>query len=252
MRLFLRFVAFLTFILLISGCSPFTDKDEGDKIVVWHWMNDRDDALKNLAEIYEKEKGIEVEFKLFSPPDIYSQKVIAAARAGNLPDIFGILGEKKILASFIKAGYILKLTPYMKNGSPSWEERFFPQALGVVSFKKNNVYTVEEGIYGVPIDITVLEFLYNKSLFEEVGLDKESPPATFNEFIDYAKKIEGNTEASGFICGWGESWLLYALAIEWAFNTMGEEKFIKTLQGEVPYTDNDWIEVFSMFKKMRE
>lgn len=240
-------VFILTFITI--SCSP--KRPQEDRIVIWHWMNDRRDAFQALAEKYKQEAGVTVEFKLFSPPDIYAQKVIAAARAGRLPDVFGILGEKKTLASFIKAGYILDLTPYMKEEKGAWEKSFYPQSLGVVQFERNNEYGVNEGIYGVPIDITVMEFIYNKTLFEKAGLDPQNPPADFSQFLDYAKKIKESLGVDGFVCGWGEGWLLNALATEWAINLMGEKKFLKTIEGVVPYTDELWLEVFSLFAKMK-
>jgi len=241
-------IAVIGFVL--TGCSHQTAKE--NKITIWHWMNDRRDAFDTLAQRYKEQTGLEVDFKLFSPPDIYSQKVIAAARADKLPDIFGILGEKKTLASFIKAGYILDLTPYMKEKARVWEKSFYRQALGVVRFKKNNRYAVSTGIYGVPIDITVMEFLYNKTLFEKAGLDPQIPPVEFEQFINYAKKIKETLGVDGFVCGWGEGWLLNALAVEWAINLMGKKKFFRTIEGKIPYTDPQWIEVFSLFAKMKE
>jgi len=235
---------------ILTSCAP--QENNENKIVIWHWLNDRKDALAELASKYQTETGIEVEFKLFSPPDIYAQKVIAAARAGNLPDIFGILSEKKVLASFIKAGHILDLTSEMKQDGSTWKKKFYPQALNVTSFGKNDPYDVKPGIYAVPIDITVMEFLYNRTLFKKAGLDPDLPPETFQDFIDYAKTIKKSLGIDGFICGWGEGWLLNALAVEWAINLMGEDKFFKTLEGDVPYTDRQWIEVFSLFAKMKE
>ena len=239
---------FVISMFLLAGCA--NQKPAENKIVIWHWMNDRKEALDTLAQEYNKIAGVEVEFKLFSPPDIYAQKVIAAARAGRLPDVFGILGEKKTIASFIKAGYILNLSPYMdKDG---WGQSFYSQALRVTDFKKNNKYDIAEGSYAVPIDLTVMEFLYSKDLFVEAGLDPERPPATFDEFIAYAKQIKETTGNDGFVCGWGEGWLLNALATEWAINIMGRTKFYKTMAGEVPYTDPDWVEVFGLFKQMKD
>jgi ABC-type glycerol-3-phosphate transport system substrate-binding protein len=240
---------FIISLLLFFGCTP---KKEEKKIVIWHWMNDRQSTFEELARKYQKETGIKVEFKLFSPPDIYAQKVIAAARAGNLPDIFGILGEKKTVGSFIKAGHILDLTSYMQENNQEWKNRFYPQTLEVITFKKGNFYQVKEGIWGVPIDTTLMQFVYNKSLFKEAGFDPNQPPTTFEEFISYAKKIKEKLEVDGFVCGWGEGWLLNCLATEWAINLMGEKKFLRTIKGEVPYTDKDWIAVFSLFKRLKD
>ncbi len=244
------FVLLLGTFILLNGCGP--QKTSENKITIWHWMNDRKDAFNELAKEYKETTGIEVEFKLFSPADIYSQKVIAAARAGNLPDIFGILGEKRTMASFAKAGHLLDFTPYMQENNNEWKNSFYPQTLAVVTFDKGNVFNAPQGIYGIPIDTTIIHFVYNKTLFEKSGLNPNNPPKTFDEFIEYAQKIQTKTGANGFVCGWGEGWLLDCLATEWAINLMGEDKFFKTIKGEIPYTDKDWVEVFSYFAKMRD
>jgi len=250
MRPAFQFVKIAAFILVfIAGCAQ--QKSASKKIIVWHWMNDRKPAFETLAKQYKEKTGIDVEFKLFFPPDIYSQKVIAAARAGNLPEIFGILGEKRTVGSFVKAGYILNLTPYMETNDSVWKKSFYTQALDVITFKPGNSYAVAAGIYGVPIDTTVLEFIYNKKLLSAAGLNPDQPPQTLEEFIAWAKKIKASQKVNGFVCGWGEGWLLDCLATEWAINIMGEEKFFKTLQGSVPYTDKDWIAVFSLFAELR-
>ncbi|MDD5584667.1 MAG: extracellular solute-binding protein [Candidatus Omnitrophica bacterium] len=245
-------LAFIT-VFCVNGCAPKSASTPAQKkIVIWHWMNDRKPAFDVLAKKYKEQTGTTIEFKLFSPPDIYAQKVIAAARAGNLPDIFGILGEKRTLASFISAGHILNLTPFMEENSKVWQNTFYPQSLAVVTFGADNTYKAVPGIYGVPIDTTIIQFVYNKSLFKDAGLDPAKPPVTLDELIEDAKKIKAKTGKDGFICGWGEGWLLNCLATEWAINVMGEEKFVKTIKGEVSYTDPDWIEVFSLFAKLRD
>jgi len=247
----MKFIILALSLGVISGCTP-QKKPQDKKIVIWHWMTDRQDAFNQLASRYEAKEGIEVEFKLFFPPDIYSQKVIAAARAGNLPDIFGILGEKKTLGSFVNAGYILNLNSYMEANQGKWQESFYPQTLEVVIFREANSYGVVPGIYGVPIDTTVMQFIYNKSLFKEAGLNPDIYPETVEEFLDFAQRAKNKLGVDGFVCGWGEGWLLNALATEWAINIMGESKFIKTIEGEFPYTDKEWIKVFSLFAKLRE
>ncbi len=245
-----RFSIFIIILIssILISCAPSQEKS--DTITVWHWMTDRKDAFDELAKKYEAQTGVKVEFKLFFPPDIYSQKVIAAARAGNLPDIFGVLGEKKTLASFVRAEYILNLDTQLSADDNQWKNSFYPKALATTTFAANNSYQTPPGIYGIPIDATVMQFVYNKSLFSKSGLDPDLAPATFDQFIQYAKTIKERTGVVGFICGWGEGWLINALATEWAMNLMGQEKFLKTINGEVPYTDSQWVEVLSLFKKL--
>jgi len=256
-------------ILTLLGC--FGQKQSmKPSITVWHWMTDRDQAFQELANRYEAQAGVKVNFELYAPSDAYSQKVRAAAQGQNLPDIFGILDEKRDFASFIKAGYILDLTPYMDENSSAWRNKFFAKVLAVDEFTEGNSYGVKTGVYGVPIDITTIQMVYNRDLFRQLGLDPFKPPQTFTEFLEIGKKIsaknldarlpDGQGSASGgkeaklqgLVSGWGESWMIDCLANNFAFNIMGKDKVLATIRGEVPYTDPEWITVLGLFKQMQD
>ncbi|MFH1457950.1 MAG: extracellular solute-binding protein [Candidatus Omnitrophota bacterium] len=232
------------------GCAP---KNQTGKpaITVWHWMTDREPTFDALAKQYEASTGVKVNFELYAPSDAYTQKVRAAAQGANLPDIFGILGEKRDFASFIKAGFVLDLTPYMEANNANWKNAFFSKALSVSEFIDGNSYNVKPGIYGAPIDIMAIQLLYNKGLFEKMGLDPKKPPLTFQEFLNIGKKIK-EANLQGLVSGWGELWMIDCFANNYAFNIMGKDKVIATIKGEVAYTDPDWIKVFSLFKEMQE
>ena len=236
-------------LFLLAGCGP--KADSGKSINVWHWMTDREPAFRELAARYEAKTGIKVNFELYAPSDAYSQKVRAAAQGANLPDIFGILGEKRDFSSFIKAGYVLDLTPYMQEENGKWKNSFYAEALAVNEFIPGNSYGVTPGIYGAPIDIMTIQMLYNKSLFKQMGLNPNQPPQTFQEFLDIGQKIKA-ANLQGMVSGWGEVWMIDCLASNYAFNIMGKDKVIATIRGQVPYTDPDWVKVFSLFKDMQE
>lgn len=243
------FLITLAFVLCL-GCSSKEGKSEA-AITVWHWMTDREPAFQELAKRYEAKTGIRINFELYAPSDAYSQKVRAAAQGVNLPDIFGILGEKRDFSSFVKAGHILDLTPYMEESGGVWKNRFFAKALSVNEFAAGNNYGVTPGIYGVPIDIMTIEMLYNKDLLKELGLNPSVPPRTFQEFLDIGRKIK-QANMQGLVSGWGEIWMIDCFANNYAFNIMGEEKVLATIKGRVPYTDPDWIKVLTLFKDMQD
>ncbi|MFH1478642.1 MAG: extracellular solute-binding protein [Candidatus Omnitrophota bacterium] len=243
------FTVFLS-IFLIS-CSPTAKPQDSNTITIWHWMSDREGAFKELARIYEEEKGIKVNFELYAPSEVYTQKIRAAAQTNTLPDIFGILGKKRDLASFIKAGHIYNLTEDMKANNSEWENRLFNKALSVNEFKSENSFDIEPGIYGIPLDVTNLQMLYNKDLLRRVGWPEDSPPETWEEFIEASRLLNENN-IQGFISGWGEIWMIDCFASNYAFNIMGEKKVLDTIKGKVPYTDPDWIKVFGLFRQMRD
>lgn len=214
-------------------------------------MTDRQPAFDELARRYESSTGVRVNFELYAPSESYTQKVRAAAQGDNLPDIFGILGEKRDLASFVKAGHIFDLTAYMEDENSAWQNSFLPKALAFNIFAEGNGYGVKPGIYAAPVDITIIQMLYNKDLFKELGLDPEQPPQSFEEFLSIGSKIRA-AGMQGMVCGWGEVWLLNCFANNYAFNIMGRDKVLATIRGEVPYTDADWIKVLSLFSQMRD
>lgn len=251
-------------LILISGCAP-GKTTQITTITAWHWMTDREPAFQELAKRYEAATGVKVNFELYAPSDAYSQKVRAAAQGVNLPDIFGILAEKRDFSSFIKAGHILELTPYMEESDGRWKNKFFSKALAVNEFSEGNTYGIKPGIYGVPLDIMTIQMLYNKDLFKQLGLNPNRPPQAFAEFLDIGKKISATNRGGsaedfggkaanmqGLVSGWGEVWMIDCLANNYAFNIMGKDKVLATLRGEVPYTDPDWVRVLELFKEMQE
>jgi len=245
-----KIICSLLLLFSMVGCAP--QKETGKTaITIWHWMTDRAPALQELVKRYEAKTGIKVNFELYAPSDAYSQKVRAAAQGANLPDIFGILGEKRDFASFIRAGYILDLTPYMDENNSAWRNKFFAKALAVDEFSEGNSYGIDSGIYGVPIDIVTIQMVYNKTLLNQLGLNHQRPPQTFAEFLDIGKKIKA-AKLQGLVSGWVETWMIDCFANNFAFNIMGKDKVLATIRGEVPYTDPDWIQVLTLFKQMQE
>ncbi len=241
------FVVFLS--IFLASCAS---QGQGvETITVWHWMSDKEEVLLELAEKYKIKTGVKINFELYAPSDAYTQKVRAAAQTNTLPDIFGILGEKRDFASFIKAGHIYNLTEAINANDGEWRKRFFEKALAVNEFGKGNAFSVVPGIYGVPLDVTNIQMLYNKDLLAQVGWDASNPPATWDDFLEVNRLLKANG-IQGLVSGWGEKWIIDCIASNYAFNIMGENKVLDTIRGRVPYTDPDWIKVFDLFRQMRD
>ncbi|MFA4908199.1 MAG: extracellular solute-binding protein [Candidatus Omnitrophota bacterium] len=236
-------------LLCLCGCSS-TPAENKNSVVIWHWMTDRQPAFEELSRRYEELTGVKVTFELYAPSDAYSQKIRAAAQSVSLPDIFGILGEKRDFSSFVKAGHILDITPYMSADNGKWKNVFFSKALAVNEFSSDNTYGVTPGIYGVPIDITTIQMVYNKKLLKQIGGNPNRPPATLEEFLALGPKIKASG-IQGLVSGWGEVWMVDCMANNYAFNVMGKDKVLATIRGDVPYTDPDWIKVFEIFNQMQ-
>ena len=242
-----RLLSIALCLLTSFGCV----QRDGDPntITVWHWMTDRDKALQELAQRYEAQTGIRVKIDLFAPSDSYTQKITASTQAKILPDIFGILDTKATFADFIKYGYVADLTAEFQTDGGQWESSFFEKALNSNRFEEGNTYGIKPGIYGVPLDVTNIQMLYNKKLLEVAGY--KSPPQTFQEFVEISQALN-RVGIAGLVSGWGELWMMDCFASNYAFNIMGEEKVMATYRGEVPYTDTDWLKVFHVFKNLAD
>lgn len=231
-----------------QGCSQQARSNQD--VVLWHWMTDRDEALQKLADQYRQATGVSIRVELYAPSDVFSSRIRASAQTHTLPEIFGVLGEPWDLASYIKAGHIANLEPEMSADGGAWKKEIFPKALATNAFHAGNPYEVKPGIYGVPIDVTNIQMLYNKDLFRKAGLDPERPPRTWEEFLGVWRKLKA-AGIAGLVSGWGEAWLINCFASNYAFNVMGDSKVFDTYRGKVPYTDPDWIRVFSLFDEIR-
>ncbi|MDP8212883.1 MAG: extracellular solute-binding protein [Candidatus Zapsychrus exili] len=235
------------FLILSIGCGK--KKKDSNTITIWHWMTDRHKTFESLAQKYEEQTGIKVQIDLYAPSDVFTHKIIASAQARVLPDIYGILDKKKVFASFIENGFVADLTEEFKKNDSEWEKAIFPKALDVNRFKEGNIYNIRPGIYGEPLDVTNIQMLYNRKLLEKIGV--KTPPVTFEDFINIAESLK-RIGISSLVSGWGELWMIECFASNYAFNIMGEKKVMDTFKGEVPYTDPDWIKVFSIFKDLAD
>ncbi len=240
------------FLVLLAGCGLNNNNSPSASektIVMWHWLSDKEELLETFAKEFYEKTGIYVKTECFPPPETYIQKIMASAQTNTLPDIYSILNSKRDFANFVKAGFVLKLDSYMDANGGEWKNRFFENALKTVSFVAGNQFGIDPGVYGVPIDVINIQYLYNKDIFRKAGLDPNHPPQTIDEFINAVKKIE-KAGYGGLVSGFGEPWIVECFASNFAWNIMGEEKMIATYKGEVPYTDPDWIRVFSLIERM--
>ncbi len=234
----------------LSGCAP--QSSEPTPLRVWHSLTDREGAFHQLASRYQKETGIAVRFELYAPTDIYEQKVRSAAQIDGLPEIYSVMsGEMRELASFIQAGHVLSLEETMSRNSDAWRSIFFPRALAVNTLRPGNPFNVPPGVYGVPLDVMNVQIFYNKKLLAALGVDPLKGPATWAEFIALGKSAK-QQGLIGLVSGWAELWMIDCFASNYAIHLMGMDKVEATYQGEVLYTDSDWLKIFSLFAQLRD
>jgi len=139
-------------------------------------------------DIFEKDHpGIKVEFTEV-PWGQYNEKFTAAFASNTGPDVSY---QTESFPRFVSAEQILPLTDMMES-DPFDLKFFYERALGPGTYS---------GVmYSLPWIIGGSNLFWNKDLFEQAGLDPDTPPDTTEEFLSFAKKITdmGNGEIYGF------------------------------------------------------
>lgn len=167
----------------------------------WHAMGGPNgEKLNEIAENFNKTND---DFKV-TPVNKgnYSETMtaaIAAFRSGNPPHIVQVfeVGTATMMAAegAIKPVYRLMA----ETGEPFDPDVYLPTVVGY--------YTTADGkLLSMPFNSSTPILYYNKDAFRKAGLDPETPPETWPELHEMAKKL---TDAGydGFSTGW-QSWVM--------------------------------------------
>ncbi len=139
--------------------------------------------------------------------DVTLQKLQASHLAAALPDV--AVAELSALTVLAALGAAQPLDDLIAaEGGRKFLDRFWPSML------LNTVFNGKP--YGIPFQRSTPVMYYSKDAFQEVGLDPERPPLTWDELAAYAQKLtkrDGNR-----VVRWGlelpldpYNWFYYAL-----------------------------------------
>ena len=104
-------------------------------------------------------------------------KLATTLQPGDVPDLFQSWGGGGLAA----AGRGRAASRTSPPTSPSWKDTINPGAL--------SMYQVDGKQYGVPFDLGLVGFWYNKALFAQAGIT--APPATWDEFLADVEQAQG-------------------------------------------------------------
>jgi len=170
----------------ISTPSKFSNKKL--ELIYWrHYSSLEKEAITNLIKKYE-EKNPDIKIHLVTMPyDTYVNKLVTTLAAGKGPHIVNL--HNSWAYNYIKSGLLLPVDKEIISYKEI-EEDFFP---AINSFRKYGLY------YGLPIGIGNLALYYNVNLFEKAELSPDSPPETWQDLLNYAKKLTVRDKKTGRI-----------------------------------------------------
>jgi len=144
------------------------------------------DAFAEQEEQFEKENPdidiIGVEYEWEGPT------FAVQLAGGSLPDVFTVpFTDSKTL---LENGQLMDVTDEVEE--LGYADKFNPVML-------EGVTDSDGRIFGFPRQAYAMGLHYNRTLFEEAGLDPDSPPTTWDEVREAAKTISEKTGKAGFM-----------------------------------------------------
>jgi len=126
--------------------------------------------------------------------EAFKTKLTTVMQSGEPPDIFQSWGGGA-MNEYANAGLLKDITPDLDADGGAWRNTFAQGALGVYAYKGLN--------YGVPWDMGMIGFWYNKALFNQAGIS--SFPTTWTEFTDDVTKLK-TAGITPIAVGMGDKW----------------------------------------------
>ena len=165
-----------------SAAAP--GKAHATTLTVWVGWSARElSEFKKVVAEYDA-KNPDVTVKVVG--GINDDKIIAALRSGNAPDVVSSFTSSNV-GIYCPSGGWIDLAPYLKRD----EHR-----RRASSRRRRCYYTQYKGTRcALPLLADVYGFYYNKTLFKKAGLT--APPKTLAELTAYAKKLTTRKNADG-------------------------------------------------------
>ncbi len=104
-------------------------------------------------------------------------KLTTAIAAGQPPDVANI--DRFTIGGWAARGGLIALDPYIERDNFDLS-KMYPSLLAEAQWKGKT--------YALSRSTDVRQLMYNRKHFREAGLDPESPPRTWSEYLDYVQK----------------------------------------------------------------
>lgn len=213
---------------LLAGCSAGTPAADDSAAVSLLSSGDADTtqgqgkALNDILAAYTKDTGIEATLDRV-PFDQFLASATTKARAGKLSDVVEMLPGANFSSLFSSVTDIATSDITDGDKLSGWDST-------IKEVGNNDVHA------GVPVGAQGVVWYYNKALFEQVGLDPEKAPATWDEMLSTCEKFNaagispiGMSGSDSFILWWAWS------ALSPQFFSAEDVNAVRA--GEIPLTD---------------
>lgn len=216
----------------------------GDKIAItfWHAMGGTNGEVTQqlIDDFNASQNEIVVTGEYQGTYDDTITKLKAAMQSGNMPDVCQMydVGTKFMVDS----GYVVPVEDMFET--TGYDK-------GTVMEVITSYYSVDGKQYAMPFNVSTPMLFYNKDVFEKAGLDPDTPPATYDEVLEFSKKIvESGAAPVGYsqaIYGWFFEQQLAGIGAYYGNNENGRADAVTAVDFD---QNGGGLKVFRMWKDM--
>ncbi len=166
------------------------------RIIFWHGMGGKlGKIMKKMVTEFNLLPGNKyvIDAQYMGHYESLRQKLIASLISGTTPHCSQVY--ESWMAKMIKGDSILPLDNLIVEEDKEFLEDLVPVMRRNITFK--------DKIWSMPFNKSMPVLYYNKDMFRKVGLDPEHPPETWDEFLDYCRKLTRDTDGDGINDTWG-------------------------------------------------
>lgn len=185
---------------LLAVALAFTASVSAQNLTFWHyWDGANGQVLQGLIDRYEADNpGVTIE-SVFVPGGELVTRLQTAIQGRQTPSM--AISDLVAMPLLTDSGALVPLDDFIAESDLDLDD-YFPGPM---------IYGLRDGQrYSLPVTASNLALFWNKDLFEQAGLDPESPPQTWGELVEFGQTIKENTGAWGYELftdgGEGTSW----------------------------------------------
>jgi raffinose/stachyose/melibiose transport system substrate-binding protein len=217
-----------------SACSSGSSGGGSKSLLVWYWGEQEAAGMKDFMETavrqYKAKSQVDVTAVLQESDTLYTA-FRTAAESGKGPDVQFFWGGTQALED-VWLGNVAALSDYIPQG---WLDNV------PVTSRRETYWNGKQ--WGLPFYQIGTAWAYNKKMFTDAGLDPESPPLTWDDFLTALQKLKGSGVipiGSGFKDAYLGGWLISYMGDQ-NFNSIDEA--IKPFQeGGSAYSGDTYVE----------
>jgi raffinose/stachyose/melibiose transport system substrate-binding protein len=227
-----RLIGIVAAALLLTMAFGVAGAQDNVVITWWHINTNAPEGeyWQKVADDYmAAHENVTIEITILEN-QAFKDRLTTVMQAGDPPDLFQSWGGG-VLWQFAEAGLVRDISPELEG---EWVDSFAAQSA-------LQLFMVDEAAYGVPVTWGAVGIFYNKALFEQAGLDPETPPATWEEFLAAVETLKA-AGITPIALAEQEKWPGHFWWVYLAMRLGGEEAFLNAYTREGGFADESFVQ----------